>query len=102
MYNINPQMLYMNSYLHFSKKKPVEIQGEIKDICVNLLDRRFVTTSVLEELQQAFPYCKLKILDDYWIGVYSSYPLNQSKIFYYLLDKGLIISLSDFIKMIER
>ena len=96
-----PYVLYMNSYLHYCKKKMFDIDGEKKELIINYLDRRFITTNNLDELQKGFPYCKLKHLDKNYIEVISNYPINQSSMFYNLLELGLIVHIEDFIEIIE-
>ena len=42
----NPQLLYLNSYLHFADKKYIKAgNDEIKEVIINLLDKRFLTTN---------------------------------------------------------
>lgn len=101
IFKIAPYQLYINSFLHYCKKKTFDINGEKKELVINVLDRRFLTTNDLDEIQRGFPYCKLKHLDKYWIEVYSYYPLNQSQMFYRLLELGIIVPLEEFIRIIE-
>ena len=51
-------------------------------------------------IENAFPYCKVKELDDYYFAIYSLFSINKSSKFYELLEKGIIINVYDFIKMI--
>lgn len=101
-YSIAPIYLYMNSYIHFSRKKNFDINGEIRELCISFLDKRFLTTKDLDEIQISFPYCKLKNLDDYYIEIYSYYPINHKQMFYNLLEKGIIISIEEFVNLLER
>lgn len=97
----NPQLLYLNSYLHFADKKYIKAgNDEIKEVIINLLDKRFLTTNNIYVIENAFPYCKVKELDDYYFAIYSLFSINKSSKFYELLEKGIIINVYDFIKMI--
>jgi hypothetical protein len=96
MYNVPPYLIYMESYLHYVDKKPTEILGEIRDIYIYFLDKRFLNTSNIEDLQVGFPYCKIKSQDEYYYKVYSSYPLNKKNIFYRLIENSIILSIEDF------
>lgn len=101
--NYNPYELYKNSYLHYSNIKSIKdlSTSQYKDIIVNLLDKRFLTTTNIDVIQSVFPYCKVKDLDDYYYSIYSLYPLDKSKTFYLLLDKSIIISIEEFIELSE-
>ena len=101
IFKIAPYQLYINSFLHFCKKKTFDINGEKKELVINVLDRRFLTTNNLDEIQVGFPYCKLKHLDKYWIEIYSYHPINQQQMFYRLLELGILVPLEEFIKIVE-
>ena len=96
-----PYLLYQNSFLHFSKKKTFDLDGVNKELVISFLDRRFTTTNNLDELQNGFPYCKLKHLDRNYIEVISYYPLNQQQLFYRLLELGLIVDVTEFVHIVE-
>ena len=80
--NTSPINLYMNSYLHYSKKKTFHLEDEVKDLHISLLEKRFLNTFNLDIIQKSFPYCKLKDLDNYYIQIISYYPINQKSMFY--------------------
>lgn len=97
-----PTILYMNSYLHYCKKKEFDIDGIMTELHISLLEKRFLNTINLDTIQLCFPYCKLKDLDKYYIQVISYRPINQKSMFYNLLEKNIIISIEEFINMLER
>ena len=41
---INPQQIYINSFLHYKDKKQFKIDGEDKEAYIYLLDKRFLKT----------------------------------------------------------
>ena len=98
---INPQQAYINSFIHYRDKEYRKINDDDKVIYTYLLDKRFLKTKDLYELEKYFQYCKLKNLDDYYFMIYTLFPLNQSKLFYLLLDKDIILSIQEFIKLVE-
>ena len=98
----SPYNLYMNSYLHYCNKKTFNIEGINRDLHISLLDKRFLNTFNLDILQDAFPYCKLKDLDNYYIKIISYYPINQKDMFYNLLNRDIIIKIEEFIDLLER
>lgn len=91
---------YINTLIRFSNTKFIDIESEQKEIHKYILDKRFLKTRDLDELQTGIPYCKLVHLDDYWIGVYSYYPINLNNLFYNLLDKELIVPINEFLNYI--
>lgn len=93
--------LYINSFMHFAKKKSFIIYDKPTELNVYLLDKRFITTNDLDKFQYSFPKCKLKHLDDYWIVIYSSYYLNNFEIFKDLTLRNLIVSVETFIRIVK-
>ena len=102
MSEVPPYLVYMNSFLHYADKKPTEILGETRDIYIYFLDKRFLNTSNIDDIQVGFPYCKIKNLDDYYYKVCSSYPLNSKNIFYRLIENSIILSIEDFYNLFVR
>ena len=98
---INPQQAYINSFIHYRNKEYKKINDEDKQIITYLLDKRFLKNKNIDELSEYFSYCKLKDLDNYYIMIYTLFPLNQSKLFYLLLDRDIILSIQEFIKLVE-
>ena len=94
------EMLYINSLLHFSKTKPFKINGMKVDLNIYLLDKRFLLTRDLDEIQCCFPKCKLKHLDKYWIIIYSSGYLNNNYAYQNLLKSRLIVPVTVFLKIV--
>ena len=97
---INPQQIYINSFLHYKDKKQFKIDGEDKEVYIYLLDKRFLKTKDIEEIKLYFQYCKVKDLDDYYYIIYTFIPLNKSNIFYLLSEKNIILSIQEFIRLL--
>lgn len=97
---INPQQIYINSFLHYKDKKQFKIDEEDKEAYIYLLDKRFLKTKDIEEIKLYFQYCKVKDLDDYYYIIYTFIPLNQSNIFYLLSEKNIILSIQEFIRLL--
>lgn len=53
-------------------------------------------------MKPILPYCILKNIDDYWIGIYSSYFLNYTALFNKLLESQLIVDVDRFLEIVER
>lgn len=100
---IRPEELYRNSLLHFSKTKSIKVEDKYIDVNLTLLDKRFITFHTDPEvLKPVLPYCILKNIDDYWIGIYSSYFLNYTVLFNKLLEAQLIVDVDIFLEIVER
>lgn len=104
---INPTMIYENSYLHYSTTKSTYIDnsiagiqiGDIIDVHVYLLDKRFLLTSNLEEIKVFFPYCKVIDLDDYYYKIISPRIIDKHTKFIELLSNNILININEFIKI---
>ena len=100
-FKINVYELYKNSLLHFAKTKTMIIGDKYVDVNLTLLDKRFITFHTDPEiLKEILPYCNIRSLDNYWIGIYSSYFLNYTALFNQLLASKLIVDVDRFIEIV--
>ena len=79
---INPQQIYINSFLHYKDKKQFKIDGEDKEAYIYLLDKRFLKTKDIEEIKLYFQYCKVKDLDDYYYIIYHNMVYMHCRLFH--------------------
>ena len=99
---MSPLYLYINSLLHFSREKIIKKDEQEYTIRFYFLDKRFVRQTTAEYLEAILNGTKIKDLDEYYYQIASLQYLNSQNT-YYLLDRyNLIISLEEFITMIER
>lgn len=102
MREVPPYLLYMNSFLHYVDKKPTKILEETRDIYIYFLDKRFLNTSSIDDIQIGFPYCKIKNFDNYYYKIYSSFPLNYQNAFRKLIENCIILSIEDFYNLFVK
>lgn len=93
--------LYKNTFMKYSKTKTIKYDEQNLDIYLYLLDKRFITTTHMQDLKPCFPKCKIKNLDDYWILIYSPTYLNSEYAFDNLMRNYLLAPLEYFVKLVR-
>ena len=99
---MSPFYLYINSLLHFSKEKEIVKDEQRYKVRYYLLDKRFVKKTTTDYLEAILSGTKVKDIDNYYYQIITLQYLNNQNVFYTLERYNVIISINEFIEMIER
>ncbi len=94
--------LYINSLLHFSREKEITKDEQKYKVRYYLLDKRFVKPTTTDYLEAILSGTKIKDLDEYYYQIITLQYLNNQNVFYTLERYNIILSINEFIEMMER
>jgi len=99
---MNSFYLYINSLLHFSREKEIIKDEQRYKVKYYLLDKRFVKPTNIDYLEAILNGTKVKDLDEYYYQIITLQYLNSQNVYYTLKRYNVILSINEFIEMIER
>ena len=99
---MNPLYLYINSLIHFAKEKYITQDEQQYTVRYYLLDKRFIKPINIDYLEAIMKGTKIKDLDSYYYQVTTLQYINNQNLYYTLDRYNLLISLDEFIEVIDR